>query len=62
MLAMARVLVDAPKVLIADELSLGLAPTIVDQTYRSLEKFREAGPHCWSSSSTSPTRWSSATR
>jgi branched-chain amino acid transport system ATP-binding protein len=43
MLAMARVLVDAPLVLIADELSLGLAPTIVDQTYRSLAKLREAG-------------------
>ena len=36
MLAMARVLVDAPKLLIADELSLGLAPTIVDRTYESL--------------------------
>jgi branched-chain amino acid transport system ATP-binding protein len=43
MLAMARVLVDAPKVLIADELSLGLAPTIVDQTYRNLARLREAG-------------------
>jgi branched-chain amino acid transport system ATP-binding protein len=43
MLAMARVLVDAPLVLIADELSLGLAPTIVDQTYRSLARLREAG-------------------
>jgi branched-chain amino acid transport system ATP-binding protein len=43
MLAMARVLVDNPKVLIADELSLGLAPTIVDQTYRSLQRLRAAG-------------------
>jgi branched-chain amino acid transport system ATP-binding protein len=43
MLAMARVLVDAPKLLIADELSLGLAPTIVDRTYESLARLREAG-------------------
>lgn len=43
MLAMARVLVDAPKLLIADELSLGLAPTIVESTYESLGRLREAG-------------------
>jgi branched-chain amino acid transport system ATP-binding protein len=43
MLAMARVLVDAPKLLIADELSLGLAPLIVTQTYESLRTLRERG-------------------
>lgn len=43
MLAMARVLVDRPKILIADELSLGLAPTMIDRTYESLAKLREAG-------------------
>ena len=43
MLAMARVLVDAPKVLIADELSLGLAPSIISQTYEMLARIREAG-------------------
>lgn len=43
MLAMARVLVDAPKILVADELSLGLAPVIVKQTYKSLAVLREAG-------------------
>ena len=43
MLAMARVLVDAPKLLIADELSLGLAPLIVDQHVRVLAGLREAG-------------------
>jgi len=43
MLAMARVLVDAPKLLIADELSLGLAPLIVAQTYESLRSLRENG-------------------
>jgi branched-chain amino acid transport system ATP-binding protein len=43
MLAMARVLVDAPKLLIADELSLGLAPLIIQQTYASLRQLRDAG-------------------
>jgi branched-chain amino acid transport system ATP-binding protein len=43
MLAMARVLVEVPKLLVADELSLGLAPLIVDQTYASLYRLREAG-------------------
>ena len=43
MLSMARVLVDAPKLLIADELSLGLAPIIVEQTYDSLRRLRETG-------------------
>lgn len=43
MLSMARVLVDQPKILIADELSLGLAPVVVQQTYASLRRLREAG-------------------
>jgi branched-chain amino acid transport system ATP-binding protein len=43
MLAMARVLVDAPKLLIADELSLGLAPTIIEQIYGVLARVRNAG-------------------
>jgi branched-chain amino acid transport system ATP-binding protein len=43
MLSMARVLVDPPTVLIADELSLGLAPLIVEQTYASLARLRDAG-------------------
>jgi branched-chain amino acid transport system ATP-binding protein len=43
MLSMARVLVEAPKLLIADELSLGLAPIVVEQTYESLHKLRKAG-------------------
>ena len=43
MLAMARVLVDAPKILVADELSLGLAPRIVQQTYESLHQLHESG-------------------
>jgi branched-chain amino acid transport system ATP-binding protein len=43
MLAMARVLVEEPKLLVADELSLGLAPIIVDEVYKSLDRLRGAG-------------------
>lgn len=43
MLSMARVLVEAPKVLVADELSLGLAPIVVDEVYANLERLRGAG-------------------
>jgi branched-chain amino acid transport system ATP-binding protein len=43
MLSLARVLVEKPRLLIADELSLGLAPLIVDEVYRSLAKVRDAG-------------------
>jgi branched-chain amino acid transport system ATP-binding protein len=43
MLSMARVLVEGPKVLIADELSLGLAPIIVGELYDSLEQLRAEG-------------------
>ncbi|MCU1485107.1 MAG: transporter related, partial [Actinomycetia bacterium] len=43
MLSMARVMVEVPKVLIADELSLGLAPIIVDELYESLRKLRDEG-------------------
>jgi branched-chain amino acid transport system ATP-binding protein len=43
MLSLARVLVERPRLLIADELSLGLAPLIVDEVYRSLAKVRDAG-------------------
>ncbi len=43
MLSMARVLVELPKVLIADELSLGLAPKVVDELYGSLDRLRGEG-------------------
>jgi branched-chain amino acid transport system ATP-binding protein len=43
MLAMARVLVEEPKLLVADELSLGLAPIIVDEVYESLDRLRTSG-------------------
>jgi branched-chain amino acid transport system ATP-binding protein len=43
MLSLARVLVDKPKLLIADELSLGLAPIIVDEVYATLRRIRDSG-------------------
>jgi len=43
MLSLARVLVEQPRLLIADELSLGLAPIIIDEVYRTLETIRSAG-------------------
>ena len=43
MLSLARVLVESPRLLIADELSLGLAPMIVDQVFETLSLIREAG-------------------
>jgi branched-chain amino acid transport system ATP-binding protein len=43
MLSLARVLVERPRLLIADELSLGLAPLIVDEVYRTLATIRETG-------------------
>ena len=43
MLSMARVMVEVPKLLIADELSLGLAPIVVDELYASLGRLRDEG-------------------
>ena len=43
MLSLARVLVEQPRLLIADELSLGLAPIVVDEVYRTLERIRDSG-------------------
>jgi branched-chain amino acid transport system ATP-binding protein len=43
MLSMARVLVEAPKLLVADELSLGLAPIVIDEVYATMERLRAAG-------------------
>jgi len=43
MLSMARVLVEVPKVLVADELSLGLAPIIVEEIYETLRRLRQEG-------------------
>jgi ABC-type branched-subunit amino acid transport system ATPase component len=43
MLSLARALVTAPEVLVADELSLGLAPRVVDVVFDGLARAREAG-------------------
>ena len=43
MLSLARVLVESPALLIADELSLGLAPVIIDEVYATLATIRANG-------------------
>lgn len=43
MLTLARVLVLKPRLLIADELSLGLAPIVTTDVYRVLHQVRDAG-------------------
>ena len=43
MLALARVLVAPPRVLVADEMSFGLAPKLVDMVFESLERARQEG-------------------
>ena len=43
MLSLARVMADRPRLLIADELSLGLAPIIVNEVYEALKVIKEAG-------------------
>jgi branched-chain amino acid transport system ATP-binding protein len=43
MLTLAKVLVVEPRLLIADELSLGLAPIITTEVYLVLERIRAAG-------------------
>ena len=43
MLSLARVLVREPKMLITDELSLGLAPVIIDEVYATLATIRDSG-------------------
>jgi len=43
MLAMARALSVNPQLIIADEMSLGLAPLMVDQVFESLDRARNSG-------------------
>jgi len=43
LLSLAKVLVVPPKVLVADELSLGLAPVVVDAVYEGLEQINRNG-------------------
>ena len=44
MLSLARVLVNPPRLLVVDELSLGLAPIIIDELYATLRQ-RQRGRH-----------------
>jgi branched-chain amino acid transport system ATP-binding protein len=43
MLALARALIVDPKLIIADEVSLGLAPLMVDQVFKSLQQAKDLG-------------------
>jgi branched-chain amino acid transport system ATP-binding protein len=43
MLSLCRALILTPKLIIADEMSLGLAPQLVDQVFESLRLLRESG-------------------
>jgi branched-chain amino acid transport system ATP-binding protein len=43
MLVIARALMSSPRLLVVDELSLGLAPIVVDEVYKTLATIREAG-------------------
>ena len=43
MLALARVLAAPPRLLVVDELSLGLAPAVVDDVFAALAEVRAAG-------------------
>jgi branched-chain amino acid transport system ATP-binding protein len=43
MLSLARVLVRPPRLLVVDELSLGLAPIIIDEVYATLDQVRQEG-------------------
>jgi branched-chain amino acid transport system ATP-binding protein len=43
MLSLATVLVNPPRLLIVDELSLGLAPVLIDEVFRTLAAIRDEG-------------------
>jgi branched-chain amino acid transport system ATP-binding protein len=43
LLSLAKVLVAPPKLLVADELSLGLAPVVIETVYEGLRKINRAG-------------------
>ncbi len=43
LLSLAKVLMAPPEVLVADELSLGLAPVVIDAVYDGLRKINQAG-------------------
>ena len=43
MLALGRIMSVQPKLVVADEISLGLAPRVVDEVFRGLERLRDSG-------------------
>jgi branched-chain amino acid transport system ATP-binding protein len=43
MLSLAAVLADPPRLLVVDELSLGLAPAVIDDVFAALAQIRDAG-------------------
>jgi branched-chain amino acid transport system ATP-binding protein len=43
MLAISRGLMADPKLMLIDEMSLGLAPIVIDELFKALEKIRESG-------------------
>jgi branched-chain amino acid transport system ATP-binding protein len=43
MLSLARVLAEPPRLLVVDELSLGLAPIVVDEVFSTLRKIKDEG-------------------
>jgi branched-chain amino acid transport system ATP-binding protein len=43
MLSLARALATSPTLIVADELSLGLAPLLVDVVFEGLERVKQAG-------------------
>jgi len=49
MLALSRAIMSRPKLLLLDEPSLGLAPTIVEDVARAILSFRKKGmdEFCW---------------
>ena len=50
MLAMGRALMAAPKILLLDEPSMGLAPILVEQIFQIITRSTSRGrPSCWSS-------------
>ena len=55
MLALARAFATDPKLLLLDELSMGLAPIVVGQLYEKVRELASAACRsCWSSSSPAP--------
>ena len=61
MLSLARVLTRQPRLLIADEISLGLAPLIVEEVFAGLQRVIELASPSSSSSSSSTAPWPSRT-